>query len=40
VATIVEKHHVGNGYFSFDGILDDLTDILGYEPASEILGNC
>jgi hypothetical protein len=40
VANIVEKNHSGNGYFSWDGILDDLTNLIGYEKASEILRNC
>jgi hypothetical protein len=35
---IAEERHCGNGYFSFDGILDDLTDLLDDEDlASEIL---
>ena len=40
VASIVEKNHCGNGYFSWDGILDDLAVIIGESRASEILGNC
>lgn len=40
VATIVEKHHAGEGYFSWDGILDNLSDLVGYEKASKILENC
>ena len=37
---IAEERHCGNGYFSFDGILDDLTDLLDdYDLASEILNN-
>jgi hypothetical protein len=40
VTSIVEKNHASNGYFSWDGILDDLTDLIGYEKASEILRNC
>ena len=40
VATIVQKNHCGRGYFSWDGILDDLADIVGQERASEILRNC
>ena len=37
---IAEKNHCGNGYFSFDGILDDLTDLFGSEDlASDILNN-
>jgi len=39
VYPIVEKRHCGNGYFSIDGILDDLEAIIGYEKASEILSN-
>ena len=35
---IAQEHHCGNGYFSFDGILDDLTALLGNEDlASDIL---
>ena len=37
---IVEKNHAGNGYFSWDGILDDLAELIDYEAAREILGNC
>ena len=40
VASIVEKNHCGNGYFSWDGILDKLEAIVGYDRASEILGAC
>ena len=40
VASIVDKNHCGDGYFSWDGILDDLADIVGQDRASEILGNC
>ena len=40
VYNIAEKRHCGNGYFSWDGILDDLEVILGYDLASEILSNC
>jgi hypothetical protein len=37
---IVIERHCGNGYFSIDGILDDLTDLTGSEDlASEILNN-
>ncbi len=37
---IADSHHCGNGYFSFDGILDDLTDLFGSEDlASDILNN-
>jgi hypothetical protein len=39
VANIVDKRHCGDGYFSWDGILDDLSDILGYDRAAEILAN-
>jgi len=32
------KNHVGNGYWSFDGLLDDLTELTGDEDlASTIL---
>ena len=37
---IVEKNHAGNGYFSWDGILDDLADLIGYDDAREILSEC
>ena len=37
---IVEKNHAGNGYFSWDGILDDLAELIDYDAAREILGNC
>ncbi|CAB5221006.1 hypothetical protein UFOVP247_69 [uncultured Caudovirales phage] len=40
VASIVEHNHCGNGYFSWDGILDALAAIIGYDRASEILGEC
>jgi hypothetical protein len=40
VANIVEKNHCDDGYFSWDGILDDLADIVGFENASQIVGNC
>jgi len=36
---IAEERHCGDGYFSFDGILDDLTEIFGYNLASDILNN-
>jgi hypothetical protein len=39
VYNIVEKSHCGSGYFSWDGILDDIANIIGYDQASEILGN-
>ena len=31
---IAEKNHCGDGYFSFDGMLDDLTDLFGDEDLS------
>ena len=40
VASIVDKNHCGDGYFGWDGILDDLAGIVGEARASEILGNC
>jgi len=40
VYNIVEKRHCGNGYFSMDGIFDDLEAILGFDRASEIFSNC
>jgi hypothetical protein len=37
---IAIERHCGNGYFSFDGILDDLADLTGSEDlASDILNN-
>ena len=37
---IAEERHCGNGYFSFDGILDDLADLTGSEDlASEIVNS-
>ena len=38
---IANNRHCGNGYFSWDGMLDDLTMLTGSEDvASEILNNC
>lgn len=35
---IAEKRHCGDGYFSYDGMLDDLTDLFGNEDlASDII---
>ena len=35
---IAEDRHCGNGYFSWDGMLDDLTELVGSEDlASKIL---
>jgi len=40
IARIALNRHCGNGYFSFDGILDDLTDLFGNEDlASDILNH-
>ena len=39
VQAIVTKCHAGNGYFSWDGILDDLTEIVGHDRAVDILRN-
>ena len=37
---IANNRHCGNGYFSFDGILDDLTELTGSEDiAAAILNN-
>ena len=37
---IVHKNHVNNGYFSWDGILDDLAELIGDQKrASEVLRN-
>lgn len=40
IKPIVINRHCGNGYYSWDGLLDDLEDIVGYDRASEILNNC
>lgn len=40
VTRICNNYHAGNGYFSYDGILDSLTSIIGYDRAREIVGNC
>lgn len=40
VLAIVTKRHAGNGYFSWDGILDDLTEVVGHDRAVDILYNC
>ena len=37
VKQIVEKNHHGHGYFSYDGLLDDLTEIVGYDRAHDIV---
>lgn len=38
---ITNTRHCGNGYWSWDGMLDDLTELVGNEDiASEILNNC
>jgi hypothetical protein len=38
---IAITRHCGNGYYSWDGMLDDLTDLTGSEDiASEILNKC
>jgi hypothetical protein len=38
---IAINRHCGNGYYSWDGMLDDLTMLTGSEDvASEILNNC
>lgn len=38
---IANNRHCGNGYYSWDGMLDDLTMLTGSEDiASEILNNC
>ena len=34
---IAEDRHCGNGYFSFDGIHDDLTDLFNGPLASDIM---
>jgi hypothetical protein len=37
---IAEKNHCGNGYFSFDGIADDVTEMFGDEDlAWQIVNN-
>jgi hypothetical protein len=38
---IAINRHCGNGYYSWDGMLDDLAMLTGSEEiASEILNNC
>jgi hypothetical protein len=38
---IAINRHCGNGYYSWDGMLDDLAILTGSEEiASEILNNC
>lgn len=38
---IAEKNHVADGYFSWDGMLDDIAEMIGdSELASEILNQC
>ena len=40
VFEIADRNHCGRGYFSYDGILDALAEIVGSERASEIVGSC
>ena len=38
---IANNRHCGNGYYSWDGMLDDLTMLTGSEEvAAEILNKC
>lgn len=38
---MVKVRHAGNGYWSWDGLLDDLIDLTGDEDvAAKILNNC
>ena len=39
---IVNRNHSGRGYFSWDGILDDMVEYLGFseERARDILREC
>ena len=38
---IATDRHCGNGYYSWDGMLDDLAELTGSEDvASEILNRC
>ena len=38
---IATDRHCGNGYYSWDGMLDDLAEMFGSEDiASEILNKC
>ena len=40
IYNIVHKNHVNNGYFSWDGILDDLAELIGDQKrASDVLRN-
>ena len=42
VTHIVKRNHSGRGYFSWDGILDDMVEYLGFseERARDILREC
>ena len=42
VTHIVNRNHSGRGYFSWDGILDDMVEYLGFseERARDILREC
>ena len=41
IEQIAINRHCGNGYYSWDGMLDDLTDLTGNdELASVILNKC
>jgi hypothetical protein len=33
------KNHCGNGYWSFDGLLDDLTELTGDEDLASVILN-
>ena len=33
------KNHAGNGYWSFDGLLDDLTALVGDEDLAAVILN-
>jgi hypothetical protein len=38
---IATNRHCGDGYFSWDGMLDDLTELVGdVDLASDILNEC
>lgn len=40
LSDIVSKRHVGDGYFSYDGMLDDVAALIGEDLASEVVGCC
>jgi len=39
IAKVVKQHHCGDGYFSMDGIYDDMCEILGKTDRTRQLYN-